>query len=121
MQPAWGDSVTLEEAALQLRAIPRADSAEFPKLRECVSVLQGESEQHNSVHFRSFPPSLSSIGNASPGPPRYKKRREDTREEKHRDTQRKPCEDRAETGLTLPHAQERLDHQKLKSQGRLVL
>lgn len=87
----------------------------------CLSPPGGIWAAHQSVHFRSFPPSLFSIRNASPGPPRYKKRRENTREEKHRDTQRKPCEDRAETGLTLPHAQERLDYQKLKSQGRIVL
>lgn len=54
--------MTVEEAALQLTAIPRADSAEFQKLRECVSVLKGESEQHTTVFTSDlshllFPPS----------------------------------------------------------------
>lgn len=41
------------------------------------------------------------------------KRREST-EEKHSDTQRKQCEEGAETGVMLPQAQESLDHQNSK-------
>lgn len=41
----------------------------------CLSPQGGIWAAHHSVHFRSVPPSLSSIGNASPGPPRYKKKK----------------------------------------------
>lgn len=42
------------------------------------------------------------------------RRTKNTEEEKHSDTQRKPGEDRAGTGVLLPQAQECPEHSKLK-------